>query len=286
MGMAVSLKNVTKHYEKFTLDHVTLEIPKGCIMGLVGENGAGKTTLLKLILEMIHRDEGEIKIDGISMEELPEDWKNNVGAVISWLDFAATMNASEVGTCMRSVFSGWQQETYEQYLKRFQIDPDKRIKEYSHGMKMKLNIVVAISHQAKLLILDEATSGLDPVVRDDILDLLLEFIQDEEHTVLISSHITSDLEKIADYIAYLDMGKLKFCLNKDEMLDSYGVVRCTPEDYEKIPKEFLKGVRKNRFEYEALVNNRLQVKKQLPDLVVDTTSIEEIILFMVKGEPS
>lgn len=284
MGTAISLKNVTKHFDTFTLNNVTLDIPKGCIVGLVGENGAGKTTLLKLILELLHCDGGEIRIDGVLLKELPDDWKNKVGAVITGLDFASVMNAEEVGNCLRSVFAGWQHEIYEQYLKRFHIDPVKKIKDYSQGMKMKLNIIIAMSHNASLLIMDEATSGLDPVVRDDILELLLEFIQDEEHTVLISSHITSDLEKAADYIAYLDNGELRFCLNKDEMLYDYGVVRCSREDYEQLPKEFVKGVRRNHFEYEVLVENRLQIRKRFPKLAVDTTNIEEIILFMVKGE--
>ncbi|MCH1983222.1 ABC transporter ATP-binding protein [Ruminococcus sp. OA3] len=284
MGTAISLKNVTKHFDTFTLNNVTLDIPKGCIVGLVGENGAGKTTLLKLILQLFHCDGGEIRIDGVLMDELPVNWKNNVGAVITGLDFASGMCAVDVGKCMHSVFAGWQQETYEQYLKRFHIDPDKKIKDYSQGMKMKLNIIIAMSHNASLLIMDEATSGLDPVVRDDILELLLEFIQDEEHTVLISSHITSDLEKAADYIAYLDNGELRFCLNKDEMLYDYGVVRCTREDYEQLPKKHVKGVRRNHFEYEVLVENRMQIKSRFPKLAVDTTNIEEIILFMVKGE--
>lgn len=284
MEAAISLKDVTKRYEGFTLDHITMDIPKGCIVGLVGENGAGKTTLIKAILQLISIQEGEIAIDGSRLEDLTPQWRDAVGVILSGVEFAGRMDARQFGNCMRDLYSSWQDDRFEGYLKDFQIDGRKLIKDYSKGMKMKLDLAVALSHQAKLLIFDEATSGLDPVVRDDILDILLDFIQDEEHTVLISSHIISDLEKIADYIAFIHQGKLRFYMDKDGLLYSFGVVRCTQEEYRKISQPYVQGVRKNQFGYEVLICDRERFEREYPDYTVDRASIEEIILYHVKGE--
>ena len=282
MNSAISLKNVTKRYDKFVLDNITLDIPKGCITGLVGENGAGKTTLLKLILGFLSPCNGELLIDGIPFHDMKSEWKNDVGVVITGLEFAAMMNAKEFGRAMRYSFSRWKQDAYEGYLKTFKIDEKKCLKEYSKGMLMKLAIAAALSHDAKLLILDEPTSGLDPIVRDEILDILLDFIQDEEHSVLLSSHITSDLEKVADYIAFLHEGKLKFFMNKDELLYDYGIIRCREEELQDLPADGIVAVRKGCFQCEVLVRGKQKFQKE--QFVLDDTTIEEIILFMVKGE--
>lgn len=284
MDAAISLKNVTKQYGGFTLDHITMDIPKGSIVGLVGENGAGKTTLIKAILQMVSIQEGEIIIDGSKLGDLAPQWKDRVGVILSGVEFAARMNARQFGKCMRNLYKDWEDDRFEKYLEDFQIDADKMIKDYSKGMKMKLDIAVSLCHQADILIFDEATSGLDPVVRDDILDILLEFIQDEGHTVLLSSHIISDLEKVADYIAFLHEGKLRFYMNKDELLYHFGIVHCTPDEYTKIPDTYVQGCRKGRFGYEVLVQERERFQKEYPDYTVDSTSIEEIILYYVKGE--
>lgn len=284
METAIRLQNVTKKYESFTLDHVTMEIPKGCIVGLVGENGAGKTTVLKSILGLIHLDEGQIYLEGMPVNHLLYNWKKDVGVILDSLDFAANMNAREVGKIMAQIYENWQPAVYEQYLERFKIEPKKKVQKYSRGTKMKLHLAIAMSHQAKLLIFDEATSGLDPIVRDDILDLLLEFIQDEEHTAIISSHIVTDLEKAADYIAFLHEGHLRFFMNKDEILYQYGIVRCSPQQYGRLPKKLVKGVRKGRFSYEVLVSSREEVQEAFPELVIDHAGIEEVILYLVKGD--
>lgn len=284
MEAAVSLKNVTKHYNQFSLEHITMDIPKGSIVGLVGENGAGKTTLLKSILQMTPIQEGEILLDGQNIEALPPQWKEQTGVILSGVEFAARMSARELGNCMRRIYRNWQDERFAKYLRDFQIDEKKKIKDYSKGMKMKLDLAIALSHQAKLLLFDEATSGLDPMVRDDILDILLEFIQDEGHTALISSHITSDLEKVADYIAFLHQGKLKFFMNKDELLYQFGVIRCSQTDYQKIPDTYVQGFRKNQFGYEVLILNRGEFQKNYPDYTVDHATIEEIMVYYVKGD--
>ena len=284
MDAAIRLKNVTKRYGDFTLDHITMDIPKGCIVGLVGENGAGKTTLLKAILQMVSIQEGEILLDGRPLADLAPQWKEQVGVILAGVEFAGRMNARQFGNCMRSLYRNWRDDQFEKYLKDLQIDAHKDIKDYSKGMKMKLDLAVALSHQAKILIFDEATSGLDPVVRDDILDILLEFIQDEEHTVLISSHIISDLEKVADYIAFLHEGKLQFFMDKDRLLYHFGVVRCTLEEYKKIPAEYVRGSRKSQFGCEVLICERERFLREYPGYVVDPADIEEIILYHVKGE--
>ena len=284
METTISLKNVTKRYADFTLDHITMDIPKGSIVGLVGENGAGKTTLMKAILQMNAIQEGEILLDGKRMEEAMPQWKDSAGVILSGVEFASRLNARQLGACMNQIYGHWQSETYEKYLADFQIDQNKNIKDYSKGMKMKLDLAVALSHQAKTLIFDEATSGLDPVVRDDILDILLEFIQDETHTVLISSHIISDLEKIADYIAFLHEGKLQFYMNKDELLYQFGIVHCTADEYGNIPDTYVQGVRRNQFGCEVLVNHLKDFQKRYPGYHTERTSIEDIILFYVKGE--
>ncbi len=284
MDAAIRLHNVTKSYKDFTLDHVTFDIPKGSIVGLVGENGAGKTTLLKCILQLVKPDEGQIYMDGKPLLQLPSDWKKHVGVILTGIDFAAAMTGDEFGKAMEKIYPNWEMDTYQNYLRKFQIDAGKKIKDYSKGMKMKLRLSMALSHQAKILIFDEATSGLDPVIRDDILDLLLEFIQDEDHAVLISSHIISDLEKVADYIAFLHEGRLQFCMNKDEILYKHGVVHCSAAEYSQIPEHYVKGVRRSQFGYEVLVCDREALQRELPQLTVDSTNIEEIILFLVKGE--
>lgn len=284
METAISLKNVTKKYAEFTLDHITMDIPRGSIVGLVGENGAGKTTLLKAVLQLNFIQEGEILLNGKKMEEAMPMWKDSVGVILSGVEFASRLNARQLGACMRQVYGHWQDEVFERYLTDFQIDRNKNIKDYSRGMKMKLDLAVALSHQAETLIFDEATSGLDPVVRDDILDILLEFIQDETHTVLISSHIISDLEKIADYIAFLHEGKLQFYMNKDELLYQFGIVHCSAEEYGKIPDTYIQGMRRNQFGCQVLVNNLKDFQKRYPGYHTERTSIENIILFYVKGE--
>ena len=186
--------------------------------------------------------------------------------------------------CIRDrIYKEWQQREFDEFLRRFQLPAQKKIKEYSRGMKMKLSIAVAMSHKAKLLILDEATSGLDPIVRDEILELFLDFIQDEEHTILVSSHIISDLEKIADYIIFIHGGKILFQKNKDELLYEYGIIRCSEEQFRKLDPKLCISYRKNQFGYEVLTGKRKEIGKIYRDLVIDQADIENIILFYVKG---
>lgn len=284
MDTAIRIENLVKNYAKFSLNHVNLTIPKGCIMGLVGENGAGKTTLIKCILGLIHINEGNIFVQERNVKQLDAKWKDEVGIVMAEANLHENLNAVQVGKIMENIYTNWENEVYAKYLSDFRIDAKKNIKDYSRGMKMKLQIAIALSHKANLLIFDEATSGLDPVVRDEILEILLEFIQDSERTVILSSHITSDLEKVADYITFLHEGSIVFSENKDELIYNYGIVKCTPKEYTGIDRAHIKGVRKNQFGYEVMIDNRMDFMKKNKELVVDATTIEEIILFKVKGE--
>jgi len=280
MENVLELKNVTKAYDGFTLRDINIILPKGCIMGFIGENGAGKSTTIKLILNLIHRDSGEIKVFGKESIANNLEIKEDIGVVFDESNFPDTMNAADVNVVMKNIYKKWDAPAFFSYLTRFSLPHKKSIKEYSRGMKMKLSIAAALSHHAKLLILDEATSGLDPVVRDEILDVFLEFIQDEEHSVFISSHITSDLEKAADYITLIHNGQILFSESKDELLDEYGVLKCSSADYESIDKEIVFGCRKNAFGVEALIKR----KALRGDYIVDSASIEDIMLFRIKGE--
>lgn len=280
MTNALELINVTKKYPGFLLDKVSFTLPSGCIMGFIGENGAGKSTTIKLILDLIRKDAGEIRIFGMNDYMQVKTHKEHIGVVLDESSFPESLNLNNVNTIMKRIYKTWDEDRFLTLAKRFKLSPNKKILEYSRGMKMKLAIAVALSHDTKLLILDEATSGLDPIVRDEILDVFLDFIQEEDHSIFISSHILSDLEKICDYITFIHKGNIVFSEAKDDLLESYGVLKCTKEQFQTVDPTIIKGYRENRFGIEALV-----LKHHLPQpYVVDPATIEDIMLFQVKGE--
>ena len=281
---AIEIKNLTKHYKGFSLNKISFTVPKGCIMGFVGENGAGKTTTIKAILDLIHPDGGEISIFGESSRNLSKKLKAQLGVVFDGSNLHDGLAATDINLVMKNIYTNWDEGHYDQFLKRFELPRDKRLKEFSRGMKMKLSIGIALSHQSKLLILDEATSGLDPMVRDEILDLFLEFIQDEEHTILLSSHIISDIEKIADYVTFIHQGNIVFSENKDELLYQYGVVRCRKEDVKDIDSSYVVGIRENSFGTEVMLRNKDSFQRRYHQYSVERTSIEEIMLFVSRGK--
>ena len=275
---ALEIKNLTKHYGDFTLDNLNLTLPSGCIMGLIGENGAGKSTTIKLILDMIRRDEGTITLLGRDNRENITLTKQDIGVVLDEVGIPACLSAVQVGKVMARTFTRWDKELYAQYLKKLNLPEKRPFKEYSKGMKMKLGIAVALSHHPKLLILDEATSGLDPVVRDEVVEMFSEFTRDEDHAVLISSHIVSDLEKICDYIAFLHQGKLMLCEEKDRLLEEYGLIHCSREQLSELDQAAVKGVKTSPYGVEALV-----CRDGVPaGMTVSPVSIEELFIFMVK----
>ncbi len=283
MDNILEVRNLTKQYADFALDHVSFSIPKGTIMGLIGENGAGKSTTINAILDLIHKDDGTVTFWGQELSSAKQ-LKEDIGVVFDGINFYETLTAAKVGKISQTAYKQWDDRLYREYLNRFQLPADKEIKTFSKGMKMKLCIAVALSHRPKLLILDEATSGLDPVMRDDILDVFLEFVQDEEHSIMISSHITTDLEKVADTITFIHQGKVLFCKAKDELLYHYGIIRCGAAIFDEIDKSEILAYRKEDYQWNVLVADKEKARRRYKNAVVDDAAIDDILLLYVKGE--
>lgn len=277
---AIEIKDLCKTYPGFSLENLNLTLPSGCIMGLIGENGAGKSTTIKLILDIIHKDSGSITVLGKDNQDNFRCTKEDIGVVLDEVGLPEVLNAKQINNVMKNVYKNWDETAYFSYLKKMDIDEKKMFKDYSRGMKMKLGIIVAMSHNAKLLILDEATSGLDPVVRDEVVDMFSEFTRDESHSVLISSHIVSDLEKICDYIAFLHKGKLLLCEEKDLLLEKYGVIHCTVAELTELNSDAIKGKKETAYGVEAIVE-----RSGIPQgMSVSPISIEELFVYMVKED--
>lgn len=272
---ALEIRSLQKHRKGFSLDGINLTLPAGCIMGLIGENGAGKTTTIKLMLDMIRKDGGTVRILGKDSAEIS---KEDIGVVLDEVGLPTCLTACQVDKIMSKAYTQWSSDEFFAYLKRLNVPENKAFSALSRGMKMKLGIACALSHKAKLLILDEATSGLDPVVRDEVIDILLDFTRDEEHSVLISSHIVSDLEKICDYIAFLHKGRLMLCEEKDRLYEQYGIIRCDEKTLSAIEPSAVIGKRVSAFGVEAIVR-----RDTVPEGVsIAPVGIEELFIFMVK----
>ena len=278
MEKAFEIKNLNKAYKDFALKNVNLSLPKGYIMGFVGKNGAGKSTTMNCMLGVAKADSGSIKILGNDISELTTADKEKVGVVMDGCPFAEILNVSNIESILKNTYKNWDSERFNTLRKRFSLPKDKAIKNFSTGMRAKLNIAIALSHNAQLLILDEATSGLDPVVRDEILDILQDFVQDENHSILISSHITSDLEKICDYIAFIKDGEIVFVENKDDLLENFAIIHCKNDDFANVPQEAVIRSHSNSFSTQALVRK----DKLVGDFVMDKPSIEDIMLYYTK----
>lgn len=277
----IEINSLTKKYQNFALNNISLNVPRGCIMGLIGENGAGKSTLIKLMLNLIKRDSGEIKIFGMDNLKNNIEIKQKIGVVLDDTNFPETMKLKNISAVMKNIYKEWNNDTFFNYAKRFGLKENITLKQFSKGMKMKTMIAAALSHNPELLILDEATSGLDPIVRDEILDVFLEFIQNENKSILISSHITSDLEKISDYISFIHNGEILFTEPKDELPFRYRIIKCGADEFSRIDKKAVVGYRKNQFGVEALV---ISGKTDISSLESVKPSIEDIMLYIVRGE--
>lgn len=284
MDYILEVKDLEKKYKDFTLDKINFSLPAGTIVGLIGENGAGKSTTINAILNLIKKDGGEIKVLGKEMTDSDTGMRNEIGVVFDGDNFYETLTPGKIGNIMKKVYSNWDMSCFEDYLKRFQLPVSKEIKQFSKGMKMKFTIAVALSHNPRLLILDEATSGLDPIVRDEVLDIFLDFVQDETHAVLVSSHITSDLEKIADYITFIHEGKLIFSLSKDELIYNYGIIKCGREQFMKMDSDDIIAYRKRDYEYEILVSDKTRMGRKYKNCLMNDVTIDDIMLLYVKGE--
>ena len=275
---AIEIRDLCKSYPGFSLDHVNLTLPCGCIMGLVGENGAGKSTTIRLILDMITRDSGTITLLGKDNRDNIRLLKEDIGVVLDEVGIPACLNPKQVGKIMANTFRNWDAGVYQSLLEKLDLPWEKQFKDFSKGMKMKLGIAIALSHKPRLLILDEATAGLDPVVRDEVLDLFSEFTREESHAVLISSHIVSDLEKICDYIAFLHKGRLLLCEEKDALKEKYGILRCSKEQLSALPPQAVIGRKETAYGVEAIA-----ARDAVPaGLSLSPIDIEELFIFMVK----
>ena len=285
MENILEVKNLNKRYKEFELKNINLSLPHGMIMGLIGENGAGKTTTIKSILNLIRIDSGEIKIFGLDLGKDEKEIKENVGVVLDDSFLSEYLTGKDINKIMKKIYKNWDEELFFKYLKEFNLPIDKISKEFSSGMKMKLKIAVALSHKPKLLILDEPTSGLDPVARNEILDIFQNFIENGENSILVSSHITSDLEHVADYITFINNGEIVMCKDKDELLEKYGIVKCSTEEFSSINSDDFVRYKKNKYDYELLVEDRNMFAKKYPKIaIIDKPSLEDIMLLYIKGE--
>lgn len=280
MEYALELKDVSKTYKDFKLDNINLKLPKGCIMGFVGENGSGKSTTIKLIFDIIKKETGNIQVLGNNNIKLSRSIYEKIGVVLDECCFPENLNIKDIDKVLSSMYKTWNRKKFYEFMKRFHLPEGKAVKDFSKGMKMKLSIAIALSHATELLVLDEATSGLDPIVREEILDVFLEFIQEETHTILMSSHIISDLEKVCDYICFIHKGKIIFTEAKDDLLERYGVLKCSISEFNSLNQSAVKGHRINSFGVEALVEK----DKLRGNYVVDDANIEDIMLFYIKGD--
>ena len=281
---AIEIKGLTKRYDGFTLDKLSFNVPKGSIMGFIGQNGAGKSTTINTILNIVRADEGEIRVMGLDHIKDEHEIKRNIAAVFDELPFNEQLNANDIDFIFSDLFENWDSKTFFGYLDRFALPRKKKFAQFSKGMKMKLQIASALSHGAKLLIMDEATTGLDPVVRNEILDIFLEYLQDEDNSILMSSHITSDLEKIADSVTFIDKGRLLITGYKDDIIENHAVLKCTKADFKEIDKQDFISARLTDFGADVMVADRFAAAKKYSGLTIDKTTLEEIMLFYVNRE--
>ena len=283
MENILEVKNLSKKYKDFALKDISFKLPKGMIMGMIGENGAGKTTTIKAILNMIKNDKGEIKIFGLDNKQYEKRIKEEIGVVLDNMFFPEVLTANDINHIMKATYKNWDANLYFKYLSDFDLPKNKQIKTFSKGMRKKIEIVTALSHHPKLLILDEPTSGLDPIARNEVIDIFQDFIQDEACSILLSSHITTDLEHIADYIMFISNGEILLSKTCDELLENYGIVKCTESDFKKMNKgDFIK-YRKTKYEYEVLIENKREFHKKFGIHIIDKITLEDLMLLMIKG---
>lgn len=284
MENAIEIRNLSKEYRDFSLKNLSLNVPRGTVLGLIGENGAGKSTLIQSMLGLIKAEYEKIELLGKQLRNQEKEIKEDIAVIFDVSHYNPEYTPAFIGKMLKRVYRNWDMEKYDAYLSRFGLPADKKLKKFSKGMKMKLEFAIAFSHKPRLLILDEATSGLDPVFRDEILELIREFTEEEDHTVVMSSHIASDLDKVADYIAFLHEGKLQFVKSYDELQNDYGVLHCGKDFFESLREEDIVSFKKEPYEYKVLVRNRNGILSVFPDLEMEKASVEDIMLMYVKGE--
>lgn len=283
MNNVLELKDVTKDFGDFKLENVSFSVPSGCICGFIGQNGAGKTTTIKCILDIIKRDAGDIKIFGKDAITEGKLLKEDIGVVFDEMGLHDFLTPKQINAIMKNIYKNWQEDTFFDYLKKFSLPSKKRCGDFSRGMRMKLQIAVAMSHKAKLLLMDEPTSGLDPIVRNEILQIFQEYVVDEEHTILLSSHITGDIERIADMVTFIDKGKVVLSGNKDEILEKHAILKCKKDDVDKIDPKDIVSTRKSSFGVEVLISDRSIGEKKYSKFTLESATLEEIMIFYVNA---
>ena len=286
MENILELQQICKTFPKsdFILDKLSFSLPYGAILGFVGENGAGKTTTIGCILNTVRKDSGMVKLFGKEMRDIDTDIREKIGVVYDGDNFPGFWTAKQLSQVMEGIYTQWDNALFQKYLEDFHLPVKQKIKNYSRGMTMKLAIAVALSHHPQLLILDEATSGLDPIMRDEMLDVFLEFVQEESYSILLSSHITSDLEKVADYITFIHNEKLIMTVSKNDLVYNYAVMRCKESQFLALDPSDIIAYRKRDFQIDVLVANGKEAQRKYKGTVVDHVSVDEIMLLLVKGE--
>ena len=280
----IEIKGVTKDYGDFKLDNISFAVPEGSVCGFIGQNGAGKTTTIRIILDAINRDCGEVYLFGKSIDKDSATLREDIGVVFDEMGFHDFLTGRQINTIMKNVYKNWNEEKYFDYLKRFSLPTKKTCGSFSRGMRMKLQIAVALSHEAKLLIMDEPTSGLDPIVRNEMLQIFREYVVKEDHTILLSSHITGDLEKLADEVVFIDGGKIVLQGNKDEILEKHGILRCKKDELKNISESLIVSADISSLGAEVLVNDRKAAEMQYPEMVVEPAGLDEIMIYYVNRE--
>ena len=284
MENILEIKNLCKKYDNFELKNISFTLPKGMIMGFIGENGAGKTTTIKAILDIIKSYTGDIKIFGLDNRKNESEIKENIGVVLDDMFFPEILTANDINNTMSGIYKNWDAKMFNDYLKEFALLPNKQIKTFSKGMRKKLEIATALSHHSKLLILDEPTSGLDPVARAEVIQIFQSVLEKEECSILLSSHITTDLEHIADYITFINNGEIILSKTTDELLDNYGIVKCSEKEFKDINKKDYLKYRKSKYEYEALIPNKKEFKTKYNISIIDKITLDDLMVLMIKGE--
>lgn len=288
MTLALDIKGLTKNYDDFRLENIDLQVPSGTIVGLIGENGAGKSTTIKAALNLIRKDSGTVRFFGQELTDSNKKLKNDIGTVFDSINFSGSLKVKSVEKICRNTYACWDSDKWEQYMNQFGINQNKMISELSKGMRLKVSLAITLCHDAKLLILDEPTSGLDPIIRDEILDIFMDFVQDEEKAILLSSHITSDLEKVADYIVFIHEGKMVFNILKDELIYEYGIMKFRKDQLDKVEHSDMIAYRIEDYQCSALVSNRVKAEekyaKLLDGFVMDNATIDSVMLYYIRGE--
>lgn len=283
MENILEVKNLSKKYKNFELRDINFELPKGMIMGFIGENGAGKTTTIKSILNIVNDYSGEIKVFGLDVRKNDKEVKENIGVVLDDMFFPEILTPIDINTILKDVYTNWDSNLYFKYLEEFSLTKNSQIRTFSKGMRKKLEIATALSHHPKLLLLDEATSGLDPIARNEVIDIFQEFIQNEECSILLSTHITTDLEHIADYITFINDGEILLSKTKDELIEKYGIVKCSEADFKKIDKKDFIKYKKSKYGYEVLVENKKEFNEKYNISTIDKITPEDLMVLMIKG---